>query len=132
MVRPTSYPISLSFKYHSNAVVLVGPPAVAGRVLWNKICPSSCLPRCFLWIWSLDFSEFQYGPRNPYEVLWYRALFFGKAIFCPKNWRNGPKIGFFKFKKFGFWFSLNLLYSENLYYLLCFFTNPMFGKNFVS
>ena len=28
--------------------------------------------------------------------------FRGKAFFCPKNWGNGSKIGFFEFKeKFG-------------------------------
>ena len=56
--------------------------------------------------------------------------------FLPKNlgkWtKNGPKTGFFEStERFGHSFLLNLCYSENLYYLLCSCTNPIFGKIFV-
>ena len=45
--------------------------------------------------------------------------------------KNRPKTRFFEFiKKFGNWFRLNLFYNENLYYLLCSYTNPIFGKKF--
>ena len=51
--------------------------------------------------------------------------------FCPKSLGHGPKIGIFEFKeKFGY-FSLNLFYNENLYYLRCSCANAMFGKNLV-
>ena len=44
--------------------------------------------------------------------------------------KNRPKTRFFEFiKNFGDWFRLNLFYNENLYYLLCSCTNPIFGKN---
>ena len=39
------------------------------------------LPKCFLGIGSLDFSEFWHGPRNPYEAVWDRGKFFGKFFF---------------------------------------------------
>ena len=55
-----------------SCVSTFGPPAVAGRVLWNKTCPSfhpSILPSgCFLGILSLIFSKFWHGARNLYEV----------------------------------------------------------------
>ena len=44
----------------------------------------------------------------------------------------GPKTAFFQFiEKFGHWFLLHLFYNENLCYLVCFYTNPIFGKVFV-
>ena len=64
---------------------------------------------------SLGFSEFGHGVRNPYQVVRDRARFFRKTFFCPKNWEDVPKIGFFEFKeKFGHWFSLNLFYNERV------------------
>ena len=46
--------------------------------------------------------------------------------------KNRPKTGFFEFiEKFALKFSLDLLYNENLYYLLCSCTDPLFGKIFV-
>ena len=50
-----------------------------------------------------------------------------------KSTKNGPKTGFFEFKEnFCHLFLLNLFYNENLYYLLCFCTNLIFGKILVS
>ena len=54
-------------------------------------------------------------------------------IFCPQNWENGLKMGqkqgFFQFiGKFSHYFLLNFICNENLYYLLCSCTNPIFGK----
>ena len=36
----TSYSMSLIFKCQFTAVVLVKPLTVAGRILWNRVCPS--------------------------------------------------------------------------------------------
>ena len=63
------------------------------------ILPLCCLCRCFHGIGSLDFSEFWHGARNPYHVVGDRAGVFLKNFFCPQNWGNGSKIGFFEFKK---------------------------------
>ena len=83
-------------KYQSIAVALVGPLVVAGRVNQGQsILPSYQLSWCFLGIGSLDFSEFRHGARNSCKVLCDKARFFWKKIFCPQNWRNGSKIGFF-------------------------------------
>ena len=96
-VRPKSYSIFLTFKCQSTAVVRVGPLAVA-----EGHFPSCCLCRGFLEIRSLDFSEFQHGARNPYNVLPDRNRFFGKTFFTPNIWEMGQKIGLFEFKeKFG-------------------------------
>ena len=46
LVRTTSYSRSLTFKRQSAAVALVGPPAVAGMVLWNRVCQSFCPVVC--------------------------------------------------------------------------------------
>ena len=73
---------------------------------------------CFLEIGSLGFSEFRHGTRKPYQVMC--ARFFGKTFFALKNWGNGPNI-----------VPLNLLYNENVYYLLCSCTNLLLRKNIV-
>ena len=82
-----------------------GPPALAGRVLWNRVCPSFCpsilpffrlsfhLSGHFLGIVSLVFSKFWHNARNPYEVVCVRAGFSRKIFFTPQNCKNGPKMG---------------------------------------
>ena len=40
LVRPTLYSISLIFKCQLTAVLLIKPMVVAGKVLWNRVCPS--------------------------------------------------------------------------------------------
>ena len=61
--------------------------------------------------------------------------YFGKTFFAPdigEMGENRLKIGFFDFKeKFGHQFSLTLFCNENLCYLVCFCTNPIFGKYLV-
>ena len=54
-------------------------------------------------MFSLVFSEFWHGARNPYEAVLGRAGFSVKKIFVRKNEpQNGPKTGFFEFiEKFG-------------------------------
>ena len=85
----------------------IGPPAVARRVLWNRVCPSFrpsiLLSERFFWNW-LVFSKFWHVVRNPYEVMC-DSWIFQKKNFCSPNLRkwtkNGPKTGFFNsLKKF--------------------------------
>ena len=75
---------------------IIGPQAVAGRVLWNRVCLSVLLSGHFLWIVSLTCSKFWHGARNPYEVVC-DSWIFQENFFCPKNGENGPKTGFFEF-----------------------------------
>ena len=49
---------------------------------------------------------------------------------CTKMTQNGSKVGFFEVtEKFGYYFFLDLLYNESLYYLLFTSTNRTSGKN---
>ena len=52
-----------------NLFNIFGPPALAGRVLWNMICPSFRLSGRFLGIISLVLAEFLHDARNPYKVV---------------------------------------------------------------
>ena len=56
---------------------IFGPPTVAVRFLWNRVClsvlPSVLLSRHFLGNVSLVFSKFWHGARNPCEVVSDRA-----------------------------------------------------------
>ena len=99
----------------------------------------SVLPfKRFLGMVSLVFSKFWHGARNPSEVVRGRAGFFKKKKKKKKKKREDrPKMdrrqGFFEINEnLCHLFLLNLLYNENLYYLLCFCTNPIFGKILVS
>ena len=99
----------------------------------NRVCPSFRpsfhLSGCFLGIVLLIFSKFWHGARIPCEVVRDRVGFFGKKCFVPKIGKMGQKQVFFQFiGKFGHQFSLNLIYNENLYYLLCPCTNPISVK----
>ena len=80
------------------------------------------------------FSKIWHDARMPCEVVRDRARFFRKKFFAQKlgKWaKNGPKTGFLQFiRKFGHYILLNLIYNENLYYLLFSCTNPIFGKIF--
>ena len=51
MVRATSYTMFLTFKCQSTVVILV-PPAVAARIVWNWVC-SSILPSIRVFSWNL-------------------------------------------------------------------------------
>ena len=59
--------------------------------------PSFRLARRLLGIVSLFLSKFWHGARNPFEVMHVRVGFSRKMFFCPQNYENGPKTGFFKF-----------------------------------
>ena len=92
-IRPTSYAISLSFNYHSFAVVLVGPWQYPEGSPEIGFVHPSILPSVwdFLGIGSSDFPEFWHGDRDPYEVVFDRAGSLGKKIFSPKMWEMDHK-----------------------------------------
>ena len=63
---------------------------------------------------------------------WQNLIFFGRGMYCHKNWENGPKIGIFEFiKRFDHYVLLNVFYNENWYYFLCSNTNPICVKTLV-
>ena len=111
-------------------MVLIGPPAVAGRVC-QSFRPSV---RKFSWDWLIIFFWKLCMVLEAYVLLCVTAGFFFFIIiyFCPKSGENGPKIGFIGFiGKFSHCIFLNLVYKEISYYLLYSCTNPMLGKNLV-
>ena len=61
---------------------LVGPPAIAERILSKRVCLSFCqsfhISRCFLGVGSITFSTFWRSARNPDEVVCKIPRFFGK------------------------------------------------------
>ena len=100
-IRPTLHFLLLAYKCQSLAVVLVSPLAVAGRILWSRVCPSFPSEIClsvFLKKKSLDFSGFFQGTRNPYEVVHDNPIFFWKT-FLPQKLGKWPKVGFLNLKK---------------------------------
>ena len=100
--------------------------AVAGRVLWIKVCPSVLLSESFPGIGSLVFSETQHGVRGPCVAVRDRARFFLIFFLSQKCTQNF----FFGFtEKFSHYFFLNLVYKESSYYLLYSCSNPILGKN---
>ena len=94
-IRSTLYCISLTFKYHSKAVVVVGLLGVARKVVWNSLSVLlSChLSVCLsvLGVGPSDFYEFLHGARNPYESVCDRAKFFGKTFLALKIGEMGQK-----------------------------------------
>ena len=67
---------------------LIWPPAVAGRVLWNRVCTSFHLPfhlfGHFLGIGSLVFVKFWHGATNLFEIVHGRVWFSRKKFFGQK------------------------------------------------
>ena len=85
----------MTFKNQSTTAVLIRP-LPEGSYKIGSVHPS-LLPSVLvldLGIGSLDFSEFWHGTRNHYEVLHSSPIFLEK-LFCPHNWGNRSKIGFF-------------------------------------
>ena len=83
-------------------IFIGGPPALAGRVLWNRVCPSfrpSVCPGVFLEWYHKFFSKFWHDARNPYEVVRDRAGFSRRNFFAPKIGKMGQKQGFFNILK---------------------------------
>ena len=62
-----------------------------------SVCPSVC-PGVFLELYHKFFLNFGMVLEN-HMKLCMTELDFPETIFCPKNWENGPKTGFFE--KFG-------------------------------
>ena len=100
--------------HYWNSCTSFGPLAVAGRVLWVRVClsvlpyfhSSVLLPGKFLGIGSLAFSSWQ-------------SLNFCEKKTCSKS---GPKVGFFEFiGKFSHCFFLNLVYKESLLFIVFFY-----------
>ena len=94
MVRLTLYSIYLTFKCQTIAVVLVGPMAVAGMVLWYDVGS-----RCFLGIGSLDFFECQHGMVCETGTRSLMSQSFWKNVFSPKMGEMILKGSFFNLKK---------------------------------
>ena len=100
------------------------PPAVAGRVLWNRVCPSFRLSGRFLELYHWFFLNFGMVLEIHMNLCVTEPDFPEKFFFYPKNWENGPKMsqkqGFFEFiENFCHEFLQNLFYNKNLFYLLC-------------
>ena len=80
-----------------------------GPMKWGQSILCFCLSDCFLGI-GLFFSEFWHGAKNSYENV--RDIFW-KNSFCPKDWKNGPKVGFFELKeKFTYQFLSKFVNNE--------------------
>ena len=98
-----------------------------GLSIFRFFCPAIC-PCVFLELDCQISLDFDMVLENLMKQC---VTYFGKTFFCPKNWRNGPKIEFYEFiEKIGSKFLRNLFYNENLYYLLCSYTNVISGKFF--
>ena len=92
-VRPILHSTSLTFKCQSTGVVLVAPPALAGRILWNRVCPSFhpvAFPGVFLEL-NCQFS-FAMVLESLIKFCVADLEFLGKTFFA-------PRIGFLKLKK---------------------------------
>ena len=119
-----------------NSFYLIWPPSGSckglikyGLSIFPSFHLSFCLSGCFLGITSLVFSNFDMVLEIHMKL--YVTAGFSGNFFCPQNWEKWARNRVFEFiKKFGHYFLLNLFYNENLY-LLCSWTNPIFGKVFV-
>ena len=95
--------MSLTFKFQSSAVVIVGPFGGSEKDPMKQglsVLPSCHLSRCFLGIGSFDFPEFWYGDRDP---------------IVPKNGemgKNSSKVGSFEFKEILKNIEFKLIFTE--------------------
>ena len=89
----TRLALSLTFKWHSIAVVLCGPPQKC-PIKWGlAVLTSFHLSGYFLGIIrSIVFSEFRHGARNLYDPLYVTQPNFSEKL---SSWKlgNWPKIG---------------------------------------
>ena len=73
--------------------------AVAGRVIWNRVCPSFHPTVCRVAFLDLDFKFLNFGMVLENLISLYVPDFLGK-LFCPQKlgtWaKNRPPIGFFE------------------------------------
>ena len=130
-LRPALYSISLTFKWQFTAVLLVRPMAVAGRILWNRVCPSFPPDVCVGVFLKLDhYISLNFGMvPEILKKLCITTRFHRKTFFVPKIGKMGqklPKLGFFEFKeKFK---TVFILYWKLLFAV---FMQKSFGKNLV-
>ena len=104
-----------------------------------SVCPSvspSVLLGHLLGIVSLFFLNFGMVLETSMAFCVTKPDFLEKKNLLQKlsKWtKNVPKTGFFEFiEKFGQSFLLSLFCNEDLFYLLCSCTNPIFGKSYCS
>ena len=79
-----------SVSINARNVVIIGLPAVAGRVLWIRVRRSVFQSGSFLGIGSLVFSKTQHSVRGPCLVVRDRADFL-KILFLPQKWGKWAK-----------------------------------------
>ena len=89
-LRPTLYSISLTLKCQFTAV---RPPAVAGRILWNSVCPSLPPDICVGVFLKFDhYSSLNFGMvPETFKKLCITTWFCGKTILAPKIVEVGQK-----------------------------------------
>ena len=80
-----------------NFEVIFRSPAVAGRVLWQRVCPSSlsfrppACPGIFLELYHWFFLNLGMVLETCMKYAWWNWIF-QKKIFCPENFLNLLKI----------------------------------------
>ena len=83
-----------------NYSALTGPPALARRVLSNRVCPSFRLSVCPGELYHQFFLNFGMMLET-HMKLCVTEPHFPEIFFCPKIWENGPKMdlkqGFFEY-----------------------------------
>ena len=105
LVKPILYSISLSFECRST-FAFVRPAAVAGRILWNRVCPSfhsNASPCVFLKLYHLVSLNFGMVLETLIKFCLTESDFLEKLFFAPKigeMTQNRPKNNKFK-EKFG-------------------------------
>ena len=100
-----------------------------------SVLPSVFLPRVFLGIASIDFSEIWHGARNSHEIVHDRAGISDKIFFTPKlgkRVQNVPKQGFFNLLE-NLVINFNWIWYIMEIYIICCVSSqvPYFWKNFV-
>ena len=102
-----------------------GPPVVAGRVLWNSVCPAVLLSFCtFSW-------NFIRNPRNPYEIASDSQIFQILFFFVPKIGKMDKKWAknCFFIEKFGITF--HWICSIMKIYICCVFAQISYSEEFL-
>ena len=101
LVLATLLLLSLTIKCQSTAIVLVSWLVVAGRILWNRVCPSF-LPDIYQGVfWEFDH-EISLNFALVLEIfmkLYMTVQFRGKTFFTPKFREMGQEKFFFDFKR---------------------------------
>ena len=128
-LRPALYSISLTFKWQFTAVLLVRPMAVAGRILWNRVCPSFPPDVCVGVLLKLDhYISLNFGMvPEILKKLCITTRFHRKTFFVPKIGKMGqklPKLGFFEFKE-----KFKTIYSVMKTFICCVHAKILWEKS---